>query len=249
MKTEWDYTTLADAYLLRPDYSVQALEAMVRIMGLSAGDTVCDVGAGVAHLTLPLAERGLLVSAVEPNDAMRANGIARTAALDTVRWFEGTGEKTGMASGQFDAVCFGSSFNVCDRPAALRETSRILKAGGWFACLWNHRDLSDPIQAAIEATIARHVPGYSHGVRRSDQTEVIAGSGLFEPALRLSGRVVHEQSVAQCVEAWRSHATLERQAGSLFQDVVAAIESYLSTLGKDRISIPYDTNIWLARKR
>ena len=54
MKTEWDYTQLADAYLKRPDYAPAALQELFRITGLEAGDKVCDIGAGVAHLTLPL---------------------------------------------------------------------------------------------------------------------------------------------------------------------------------------------------
>ena len=29
MKTEWDYTTLADAYLKRPDYADAAIDAML----------------------------------------------------------------------------------------------------------------------------------------------------------------------------------------------------------------------------
>jgi 16S rRNA A1518/A1519 N6-dimethyltransferase RsmA/KsgA/DIM1 with predicted DNA glycosylase/AP lyase activity len=92
MKTEWNYTSLADAYLKRPDYSNSAIDAMLNIADISKGEKVCDVGAGVAHLTLMLAARGMEVVAVEPNDAMRANGIKRTAHIENVRWHEGTGE-------------------------------------------------------------------------------------------------------------------------------------------------------------
>jgi len=49
MKTEWDYTTLADAYLKRPDYADAAIDAMLSIAGAEKGDKFCDVGAGVAH--------------------------------------------------------------------------------------------------------------------------------------------------------------------------------------------------------
>lgn len=247
MKTEWDYTSLADAYLKRPDYSDAAIDAMLAIMGAEKGQHVCDVGAGVAHLTLMLAARGLVVTAVEPNDAMRANGNKRTASLPNVSWFEGTGEQTGQTSGAFDFVTFGSSFNVCDRAAALKETSRILKSRGWFACMWNHRDLSDPIQAEIESIIKARVAAYGYGTRREDQTAVINESGLFGPVVHLDGGVVHEQSIEECVEAWRSHATLERQAGAAFADVVAAIEAYLRGLNTPTIKIPYTTNIWVAQ--
>lgn len=253
MKTEWDYTALADAYLKRPDYADAAIDAMLSIAGAEKGDKFCDIGAGVAHLTLMLAARGLDVMAVEPNDAMRANGIKRTEKLANVRWHEGTGEATGQTDTAFDMVTFGSSFNVCDRQQALKETARILKPRGWFACMWNHRQLDDPLQAGIEAIIKERVSGYGYGTRREDQTAVIEASGLFGPVVHLDAGVTHRQSVAECVEAWRSHATLERQAGSDFPQVVEAIASYLDAAvaggGNGHIDIPYRTHVWIARRR
>lgn len=247
MKTDWDYTTLADAYLKRPGYADAAIDSMLAIAGAEKGDKFCDVGAGVAHLTLMLAARGLDVIAVEPNDAMRANGIKRTESIANVRWREGTGEQTGQAAQTFDMVTFGSSFNVCDRPAALKETARILKPHGWFACMWNHRQLDDPIQAQIESIIKERVAGYGYGTRREDQAAIIDASRLFGPLVHLDSRVIHEQTIAECVEAWRSHATLERQAGASFGVVVAAIEAYLVSLKTSSIQIPYATNIWVAQ--
>ncbi len=249
MKTEWDYTTLADAYLKRPDYADAAIDAMLAVAGAEKGDKFCDVGAGVAHLTLMLAARGLEVTAVEPNDAMRTNGIRRTESLPNVFWHEGTGEQTGQANQFFDMVTFGSSFNVCDRPLALKESARILKPGGWFACMWNHRQLDDEIQARIEDIIKDRVPGYGYGTRREDQAGIIDASGLFGPVVHLDSRVIHDQSIAECVEAWRSHATLERQAGASFGAVVTAIEEYLVSLKISTIHIPYSTNIWVSQLR
>lgn len=249
MKTEWDYTSLADAYLKRPDYADAAVDAMLAITKVNKDAKICDVGAGVAHLTLMLAARGFQVAAVEPNDAMRRNGSARTAGLKNVHWFEGTGESTGQISKSFDMVTFGSSFNVCDRSLALKETARILKPLGWFSCMWNHRQLDDPIQSEIEAIIKRHVKSYGYGSRREDQTEVIETSGVFGPVVHLDSKVVHIQSIGECVEAWRSHATLERQAGNAFLSVISDIESYLLGLKSPTIQIPYSTNIWVAQLR
>jgi len=240
---------LADAYLQRPDYADAAIDAMLAVMGARKSDKICDVGAGLAHLTLMLAARGLDVTAVEPNDAMRANGIKRTKQLTNVRWHEGTGERTSQSPGTFDIVTFGSSFNVCDRPAALKETARILKPRGWFACMWNHRQLDDPIQAQIEAIIRNRTKDYSYGSRREDQTDIISASGLFDSVVHLDSRVVHEQAIEACVEAWRSHATLQRQTGPTFSDVVAGIEEYLLGLKLPKIEVPYYTNIWAAQLR
>ena len=249
MKTEWDYTILANAYLKRPDYSDAAIDAMLAVAGTKSNAKVCDVGAGVAHLTLMLANRDMNVTAVEPNDAMRANGIKRTKNQSNVVWCEGTGEATGQDSHVFDMITFGSSFNVCDRQQALKECARILKPSGWFACMWNHRYLDDPIQTRIENIIKDNVPGYVYGTRREDQTNEIEKSNLFGPVVQMSSRIIHQQSVDECVEAWLSHATLERQAGAAFNTVVMSIKDYLVSLNKSVISIPYVTNIWVAQLR
>lgn len=249
MKTEWDYTILADAYLKRPDYAPEALKQIFGIAGLQAGERVCDIGAGVAHLTLPLAAFGCNVDAVEPNDAMRGLGSKRTAGHANVHWHEGTGEATGMPSSRYDFVTFGSSFNVCDRQKALQETHRLLKPGKWFACLWNHRDLDDPAQKSIEAIITASIPGYSYGTRRQNQQAVIEASGLFEDVQEIEGHIQWRQSVADILEAWRSHATLQRQAEGKFPTIIAQIEQYLHSLHKDEIMIPYTTRAWIARRK
>ena len=219
---------------------------MLKVAEISEGSKCCDVGAGVAHLTLMLASRGMDVIAVEPNDAMRANGIKRTSEFDSVNWHEGTGENTGQGM-IFDMVTFGSSFNVCDRQKALKETARILKPKGFFACMWNHRQLDDEIQANIESIIKSKISGYGYGTRREDQSAVIEASELFENVVHIDARVMHKQTIAECVEAWRSHATLERQAGETFHQIIDQIESFLVSLGTESIQIPYSTNIWVAQ--
>ena len=248
MKTEWDYTNLAEAYLHRPEYAPSAIAELFAVTGVQAGDTACDVGAGAAHLTLELAKFGLNVWAVEPNDAMRANGIKRTKEYPAVQWFEGVGEDTGMETGKFDLVTFGSSFNVCDRQQALAETNRILKPNGWFACMWNHRDLEDPIQKKIEDIIKKNIPDYSYGTRREDQTEVIEQSGLFGPVKFLSGRVEHHLDAERFIEGWKSHGTVYRQSPEVFEKIIAEIRQAVEQLNQETIMVPYTTRIWMAQK-
>lgn len=250
MKTEWDYTKLAAAYLKRPDYATEAIDRMLEISNVLGGGTnnlVCDVGAGAAHLTLLLAKKGLTVHAVEPNDAMRANGIRRTAEYGNVKWFEGVGEHTGQPGDTFSLVTFGSSFNVTNRQEALEESQRILKTDGWFACMWNWRDLSDDIQSKIENIIKSYVKDYAYGTRREDQTDVIRESGRFGDIQSFSGKVVHEVPVEDVIEGWRSHGTLSRQAKEQFPKIVDDIAAFLHGLHRETILVPYETHIWMAR--
>ena len=107
MRIRWDYTDLAETFEKRPDYSDEAVNAILDRAELQKAGTACDVGAGAAHLTIKLAERGLDVTAIEPNLAMRRIGIRRTRDLENVEWYEGTGESTGMPDASFDLVTFG----------------------------------------------------------------------------------------------------------------------------------------------
>lgn len=249
MKTEWDYTDLAEAYLKRPDYAQSAIDQMLEKAGVKKGSLVCDVGAGAAHLTLKLAEAGLQVSAVEPNDAMRSNGIKRTEQYKNVQWYEGVGEHTGMESDKYELVTFGSSFNVCNRQEALIEVKRILKDAGWFACMWNHRDLNDPLQKEIEDILKAEIENYSYGTRREDQTDVINQSGLFKDVVYIEGTVVHDVLAEDFIEGWKSHGTVHRQSKDKFDLINAEIRDVVEARGQEYIKIPYTTRIWMAQVR
>lgn len=249
IKVEWDYSKLAQTYADRPDYSPGGIDAMLAICKLGEGGRVCDIGAGSGHLTLPLLQRGMIVDAVEPNAEMRQVGISRTKSQKAVQWFEGTGEQTGRDAASYQLVTFGSSFNVVDRSAALLETARLLRPRGWFACMWNHRDLDDPLQAEVENAIRSQIKDYSYGARREDQAPIIRASGLFAKPYVIEAPVVHITEAATWVNAWRSHATLARQAGEGFDAVVNSIEKIVGKYGTDKIAVPYTTRMWVAQKK
>ena len=183
---------------------------------------------------------------MEPNDAMRENGIKRTVNYKNVNWFEGVGEDTRQPTSIFDLVTFGSSFNVTNRQDALKESQRILKQNGWFACLWNRRDLSDPIQQEVETIIKSYIKNYDYGTRREDQTEIIKESGRFDNIQPFGGRVIHSVLIDDFIEGWHSHATLLRQAGNNFSKIIKDISDMLKSMNKATIDIPYQTQGWMA---
>jgi len=246
-KVNWDYTEHASHYDKRADYSYDAIKELLAATGCVPKSPIAEIGAGTGKLTKELLKHGLTVRSVEPNDAMREIGIKNTQG-ESVAWSVGTGEATGLPTNTFHAVFFGSSFNVVDQKATLAEVKRILVPKGWFACMWNHRNLEDPIQQKIESIIKASIPAYSYGSRREDPTNIINSSGYFSPAKSIERTFDWEMPKADVIVAWKSHATLRRQAGSdaVFDRIIAEITKYLADFPKN-ISVPYTTRIYFAR--
>jgi ubiquinone/menaquinone biosynthesis C-methylase UbiE len=244
----WDYTEHAPHYDKRADYSPDAISNLLTAMGCGPGRHVADIGAGTGKLTKELVKHGLLVRSVEPNDAMRAIGIQNTQC-ESVIWSIGTGEATGLPTSSVYSAFFGSSFNVVDQNLALAEVARILVSHGWFACMWNHRDLDDLIQQRIESIIKSSIAAYSYGSRREDPTDVIRASGYFSAVRSIERRFAWPMLKSDVVVAWKSHATLKRQAGSdlLFSQIIKEIARYLNDL-PEIIEVPYTTRIYFAQK-
>jgi len=246
-QVDWDYTEHASHYDKRADYSHDAITALLTFMGCTAATAVADIGAGTGKLTKELLKHGLTVSSVEPNAAMREIGIRNTRG-QSVSWSSATGEATGLPASRFHAALFGSSFNVVNQMDTLLEVKRILVPRGWFACMWNHRDLNDPVQRHIESIIKSFIPGYSYGLRRTDPTAVINSSGYFSPVRSIERSFNWAMPRSDIVVAWRSHATLRRQAqdDAMFNRVIAQISSYLADFPEE-ITVPYATRIYFAQ--
>jgi SAM-dependent methyltransferase len=174
---------------------------------------------------------------------MMAFGARNTAGMP-VTWIKGVGENTGLPESSFHAVFFGSSFNVLDQKAALAEVARILVPEGYFACMWNHRDLNDLLQSEIEAIIRQMVPDYSYGSRREDPVGIINESKTFGPVGYLERTFKVTMASNVFLEGWKSHATLERQAGPKFSSVLERIQELL--MNHEVVQVPYSTRIWFA---
>ena len=236
----WDYSKRAKTFDKRANYDVDAINCMLQDMGCVSHKPVADIGAGTGKLTIPLLKWGLTVHGVEPNDNMRSIGIDNTNNLN-VTWHKGTGEKTGLAPTFFQSVFFGSSFNVVNQKLALKEVKRLLLPHGWFACMWNHRDLNDPLQKEIESIIRISIPNYDYGTRRQCPSDIINASCLFGEIHSIEKSFSVETKTQDFVNAWKSHETLSRQSAGNFEKIIFEISKILPS---GNFSVPYTTKIW-----
>ncbi|MBV8245632.1 MAG: class I SAM-dependent methyltransferase [Candidatus Eremiobacteraeota bacterium] len=146
------FTERASDYAkFRPGYPAAAIDFILAGFSRREALVAADIGAGTGISSRLLADAGVRVIAVEPNDAMRS--AARRHTRVTFR--AGTGEATGIAAGSVDLVTYFQAFHWVEPAAALAEARRVLRSRGRFAAIWNDRQRSDPFTAAYGEIIER----------------------------------------------------------------------------------------------
>lgn len=172
----------------RPDYPEAAVAWLAPQLGLTAGSVVVDLAAGTGKLTRQLVPTGAKVVAVEPVAAMRTQ-LER--AVPDVEVLDGTAEDMPLPDASVDAVTVGQAFHWFDAPVALAEIARVLRPAGGLGLIWNRRDLSAPLDAAVSEIMEPHrgtAPAHRQDRWRS---VLVAEEGPFGPVEEL--RVPHEQ--------------------------------------------------------
>ena len=146
----------------RPDYPVAAIDLLAAQCGLRPGAVVADVGSGTGILTHRLLERGALVSAVEPNEAMRAAAEERLGGQPGFRSVAATAEATTLADESVDLWVAAQAFHWFDAARARLEALRVVRRGGFAALLWNERP-PEPgaFLTEYEALLHRHAAEYA----------------------------------------------------------------------------------------
>ena len=98
---------------------------------------VLEIGAGTGILTRLLAERVDHLTAVEPDDRMRA---VLAAADPRVELLAGQAEEIPADSSSFDVVIAQSAWHWVDESRAIPEVARVLRPRGRLSLVWTGPD-------------------------------------------------------------------------------------------------------------
>jgi len=221
----------------RPDYPAPAIAWLAERLGLQPGRTVVDLAAGTGKLTRLLVPSGAEVIAVEPIAEMRA--LIRGA-----RAIEGTAERMPLTDASVDAVTVGQAFHWFRDEEALAEIHRVLRPSGGLGLIWNTRDMTDAVQAAV-SEIIDPLSGDVPRRHKRDWREVVDASGLFTPTELAT--FPHEQLLDEdgLVDRFLSISFVAAAP----PDVRADVEARLRALGRDHgapVRLPYVTEVYVA---
>jgi SAM-dependent methyltransferase len=187
------FDAVAERYAaIRPGYLPATVDDLVELAGLAPGDRVLEIGCGTGQLTVPLAERGLVVTAVELGAGLAAVARRRLADHPTARVLVGAFEDVELEPGSFDLVVAATAFHWIDPAVRLPRSAELLRPGGALAVIdtvhvagGTERFWAD-VQGCYERWDAENTPP---GLRPSPARDVptarpeLDGSALFAPAV------------------------------------------------------------------
>jgi SAM-dependent methyltransferase len=138
----------------RPEYPDALYDELIRAAGIGPGDRLLEIGCATGKATLPLARRGLAITALEPGPALAAaarRNLAAFPAVDVVTTdFETWAAPPGAA---FDLVFAATAWQWVDPVTGLRRAWELLRPGGHLA-IWDQGHVfpadGDPFFAGIQ---------------------------------------------------------------------------------------------------
>ena len=234
------YDSVRPAY---PDEAVAALvEAARRARGADASGQsgplrAADIGAGTGKMSELLARSGLLVEAVEPSEAMRA----QASSIEGVTWHDGVAEQTGLPNDVYDIVVFAQSWHWVDSERAGLEAERVLAPGGVLGIVWNQMDVSIPWVHRLTRVMR------SGDVHRPDKPPTPGGG--FAPMtltqVAWEDRMTPEQILT--LGTTRSSYIRSSEAGRarMQANLRWYLYEHLGYAPGEQVTIPYTSLVWL----
>jgi SAM-dependent methyltransferase len=121
----------------RPGYGDAAIDHLATTFGRDS--SVLDLGCGPGTVAIPLARRVRVVTAVDPDEEMLAEGRRLAAGTPNIRWLRGDSTMLRELPA-FDHIVMGRSFHWMDRRAVLAELDELLPPDGVVALIGPGRD-------------------------------------------------------------------------------------------------------------
>jgi len=246
------FGAVADEYdRLRPAPSAEALDWL-----LPDGATdVLEIGAGTGVVTRLLAERVAHVTAVEPDERMRAVLAARTPGVE-VR--AGRAEELPVADAGYDVVLAASAWHWVDEERAVPEVARVLRATGRLALVWSGPDRSVDWMRSLWAGGVTLDPEVAAAIdeRRRRRHTVNAdpgGEGLFLPPETRLFHWTRSMAKADLVALSATYSAVIAMEEDARQAHLQAMTRYLDEVPQfsalDVIEVPMRAYCWRAEKR
>lgn len=191
----------------RPKYPPAIFEDLAELSGLEPGSSVLEIGCGTGHATVPLAERGYRIVAVELGAALAKVARRRLAPYPDAQVIVADFEDWKLPAQPFDAVVSATAFHWISPEIRVQKAAAALRAGGSLAIIETRRSpLGTRRFLANLRRCHQRWEGTEAPIRKpgadepAESLSAIVQSGLFERVTTRRYAWEHEFSAAGYIE-------------------------------------------------
>lgn len=159
----------------RPLYPPEVVDELFALATLRPGDRALEIGAGTGQITVPLAERGLHVTAIEPGANLAAIARERLAQFRDVTIVVNRFEDYALPNEPFDLVVSATAFHWLDPTVRVTKAADALAEGGHLAIIntrWGVGPEVDTFSEKAQSCYLRWYPGIDPNFRPPISGEV-----------------------------------------------------------------------------
>jgi 2-polyprenyl-3-methyl-5-hydroxy-6-metoxy-1,4-benzoquinol methylase len=179
------FDSVADLYeASRRGYPGHLVDFVVATAALGPTSRVLEVGCGTGQLTESLARFGFDLTAIDIGPSM-IEAAKRRVGNSAVRFQVSSFEDFTGTEASFDLVISGTAFHWVDPEVQFSKPALLLRPGGWLALLSTGEHYDDPFGTTLrDMWMARREKNDAWSRQpKPTLTEIIADTGLFEPAV------------------------------------------------------------------
>jgi SAM-dependent methyltransferase len=238
---------------VRPRYPSEIIDHIIAFAALPARAHILEIGCGTGQITLPFAQRGYAMVALEPGERLAALAARNCQPYPQVRIVPSTLETWQGAAGSFDLFLSAQAFHWIDPPYGLARAAELLRPGGTIALVWTlDRSQNSAFWCATAPIYARYQPVTSSGNR-----PLVEHVEVYRQALQTFGQFISQQEIhtawtcqypheayVKLLHTFSDHRALpEPNKTHFFRDIERVIEHMGGVVTRD-----YETLALLAKK-
>jgi ubiquinone/menaquinone biosynthesis C-methylase UbiE len=161
------FDDVADLYdKARPGYPADLLRDLIELTGVGPGRRILEIGCGTAQLTVPLAQTGASLVAVELGANLARIARQKLSSFSDVEVHIADFDTLSLPPEPFDLVVAATAFPWLDPATRVEKCAHTLRRGGMLAIIdthWGIGSSRDEFSLESQACYARWGPNHQPG--------------------------------------------------------------------------------------
>jgi SAM-dependent methyltransferase len=230
------FNEVAELYdKIRPQYPPALFSDLIELSGVEPKGRILEIGAGTGIATLPLAERGYEIVAIEPGADLAAVARRKLSGFSNVTIAIDSFEDWTLPPEPFDLVLSATAFHWVDPVVRYEKAARALRADGALAVFGYHHVAGgdEAFFEQVQDCYRRNMPGTNPDERLQDpgefvvlDTKLLEASGFFQrPENRtyLTEAAYTKEEYLDLLSTYSGHRVLDPQNRQALLDCIGSL--------------------------